>query len=126
MMCRLLDLYAIMYKQTKQYPTISKYGEKSISREVISGINLTGETAIGTGGSTGTGEEIAKTLAYAGAKVIVATRNTTKAQKVFLGIKNIAIENLDLMDPKSISRCNTKYKNPSKYWGFITGDERIE
>jgi len=92
---------------TPQRPIGSGYGEKTSAREVISGIDLTGKTAVVTGGSVGMGLEIVKTLAGAGAAVSVPARSIKKAQEALRNIRNaqaIQIEKMDLMDPASIDR----------------------
>lgn len=80
----------------------SGFNAKSTANEVIKGIDLTGMIAIVTGGNTGIGLETTKTLASAGATVIVPARDLVKAKKNLHGIDNVTIEAMDLADPKSI------------------------
>ncbi|KPI97063.1 Retinol dehydrogenase 13 [Papilio xuthus] len=69
---------------------------------------LDGKVAIVTGGSSGIGFEAAKNLAYRGARVIIASRNTTKLIKArnriqsVTGNKNIVHRVLDLGSLKSV------------------------
>lgn len=86
-----------------QRPINSGFNAQSTAEEVISGINLSGKTAIVTGGYAGIGLETVKTLTEAGAYVIVPARDLEKAGKNLSGLNNIEIEKLDLMDPQSIS-----------------------
>ncbi|MEC5171670.1 SDR family NAD(P)-dependent oxidoreductase [Chryseobacterium nepalense] len=86
-----------------QRPINSGFNAQSTAEEVISGINLSGKTAIVTGGYAGIGLETVKTLTEAGASVIVPARDLEKAGKNLSGLNNIEIEKLDLMDPQSIS-----------------------
>lgn len=86
-----------------QQPINSGFNAQSTAEEVISGINLSGKTAIVTGGYAGIGLETVKALTEAGAHVIVPARDLEKAGKNLLGLNNIEIEKLDLMDPQSIS-----------------------
>lgn len=90
------------YNGALQKPLGSGFDSKSNASEVIKGIDLSGKTAIVTGGSTGIGLETVKTLAGAGATVIVAARDKGKANKNLEGIENIEIEELDLADHRSI------------------------
>lgn len=85
-----------------QKPLGSGFNERSTAEEVIKGIDLTGKIAIVTGGNTGIGLETTKTLASAGATVIVPARDVEKAKKNLTGIPNVEIEAMDLINPKSI------------------------
>jgi NAD(P)-dependent dehydrogenase (short-subunit alcohol dehydrogenase family) len=90
------------YNGALQKPIGSGFNAKSTSTEVIKGIDLTGKTAIVTGGNTGIGLETVKTLANAGATVIVPSRDIEKAKKNLQGIDNVEIEETDLVNPDSI------------------------
>jgi len=90
------------YQGKLQKATGSGFDAKSTSREVIDGIDLRGKIAIVTGGNTGIGLETVKTLAGAGATVIVPARDVEKAKRNLDGIANVVIEKMDLMNPNSI------------------------
>ncbi|GAB2811878.1 SDR family NAD(P)-dependent oxidoreductase [Ferruginibacter profundus] len=90
------------YQGALQQPTGSGFNAASTATDVIKGINLTGKIAIVTGGNTGIGLETTKTLAAAGATVIVPARDMEKARKNLQGIANIEIAAMDMMDPDSI------------------------
>ena len=90
------------YNGALQKPIGSGFNAKSTSTEVIKGIDLTGKIVIVTGGNTGIGLETVKTLASAGATVIVPARNVEKAKKNLQGINNVEIEEMDLINPASI------------------------
>lgn len=97
------------YNGKLQKPTGSGFGAKSASKEIIEGIDLTGKTAIVTGGNTGIGLETARTLAEAGATVIVPARDAEKAKRNLEGTANAIIEKMDLMDPNSIELFAEKF-----------------
>lgn len=99
----------INYQGALQKPIDSGFNAKSTSTEVIKGINLTGKIAIVTGGNTGIGLQTVKTLASAGAKVIVPARDIEKARKNLLGIPNVEIEEMDLVNPNSIDAFAEKF-----------------
>jgi NAD(P)-dependent dehydrogenase (short-subunit alcohol dehydrogenase family) len=86
---------------TQQKPIESGFGAASTAEEVIAGIDLTGKTAIVTGGYSGLGRETARVLRAAGATVIVPARNLEKAAKALTGI-DVEIQPMDLLDPASI------------------------
>lgn len=97
------------YQGALQQPIGSGFNAKSTSEEVIKGIDLTGKIAIVTGGNTGIGLETVRTLANAGATVIVPARDIEKARKNLQGVPNVAIEAMDLMDPASIDAFADKF-----------------
>ena len=97
------------YQGALQKPIGSGFNATSTSSDVIRGIDLTGKIAIVTGGNTGIGLETTKTLAAAGATVIVLARDTEKAKKNLEGIVNVELEKMDLMNPDSINTFADKF-----------------
>ncbi|HBI88206.1 MAG TPA: oxidoreductase, partial [Sphingobacterium sp.] len=97
------------YQGALQKPIGSGFTAKSTSEDVIKGIDLSNKIAIVTGGNTGIGLETTKTLASAGATVIVLARNVEKAKVNLAGIVNIEIEEVDMIEPASIDRFARKF-----------------
>jgi len=97
------------YQGVSQKPTGSGFNATSTASDVIKGIDLTGKIAIVTGGNTGIGLETTKTLAAAGATVIVPARDTEKAKRNLTGIANVELETMDLMNPESIDAFAEKF-----------------
>ncbi len=97
------------YNGALQKPIGSGFNAKSTSTNVIKGIYLTGKIAIVTGGNTGIGLETVRTLASAGATVIVPARDIEKAKTNLQGILNIEIEAMDLVNPTSIDAFAEKF-----------------
>jgi len=97
------------YQGALQKPIGSGFHATSTASDVIKGIDLTGKIAIVTGGNTGIGLETTKTLAAAGATVIVPARDTEKAKRNLEGIANVALETMDLMNPDSIEAFAEKF-----------------
>jgi len=62
--------------------TTSKFGARSTASEVIANHDLRGREAIVTGGASGIGIETVRTLASAGARVVIATRDRSKGEAV--------------------------------------------
>jgi len=90
-----------------QKPIASPFNAKSQSSEVIKGIDLSGKTAIVTGGSSGLGVETARALAQAGAHVVLPVRNRAKAEKTLQDIKastgkTVELADMDLMSFASV------------------------
>ncbi|KAI9441987.1 short-chain dehydrogenase/reductase SDR [Russula earlei] len=90
------------YNGLLQQPIGSGFTATSTTGELINGIDLSGKTAIVTGGYAGIGLETVKTLVMAGAKVIVPARDIAKATKNMEGLNNVSIAAMDLMNPASI------------------------
>lgn len=97
------------YNGVLQHPIGSGFTATSTTNDVIKGIDLKGKIAIVTGGNTGIGLETVRTLANAGATVIVAARDIEKAKKNLQGITNVEIAELDLINPDSIDRFSENF-----------------
>lgn len=97
------------YQGALQKPIGSGFNATSTTSDVIKGIDLTGKIVIVTGGNTGIGLETTKTLAVAGATVIVPARDTQKAKKNLQGIANVELASMDLMNPDSIDAFANKF-----------------
>lgn len=97
------------YQGALQESIASGFNAKSTSTDVIRGIDLSNKIAIVTGGNTGIGLETVKTLAKAGATVVVPARDIKKAKKNLEGIDNVEIEQMDLMNPDSIDAFARKF-----------------
>lgn len=94
---------------TMQHPLPSGFNATSTVHDVIKGIDLSGKTAIVTGGYAGIGLETVKTFIAAGALVIVPARDTKKAVANLQGLPHVNIEKMDLMDPASIDQFAQKF-----------------
>ncbi|MGK6341740.1 SDR family NAD(P)-dependent oxidoreductase [Chryseobacterium sp. DT-3] len=92
-----------------QHPVQSGFNAESTAQEIIREIDLTGKTAVITGGYAGIGLETTKVLVSAGATVIIPARDIEKAAKNLTGIKNIELEKMDLVDPVSIDNFSQKF-----------------
>ena len=87
---------------------MSAFNQHSTTNEVIEGVDLSGKTALVTGASAGLGVETVRTLATAGAQVIMVARNEEKlraAQQMLLGENpafHLDAQVLDLADLDSV------------------------
>jgi NAD(P)-dependent dehydrogenase (short-subunit alcohol dehydrogenase family) len=94
------------------------FGFESTAAEVIAGVDLTGKTAIITGGSSGIGVETARALASAGATVTLAVRDTRAGERTAADVRavtgNQAIEvrRLDLADQASVAAFAAAWTGP--------------
>lgn len=123
------------YQGALQHPINSGFNAKSTTADVIKHIDLTGKIAIVTGGNTGIGLETTRTLASAGATVIVPARDIEKAKKNLRGITNVEIAAMDLMSPTSIDAFVNRFlasgrplhiliNNAGIMWVTLRRDER--
>lgn len=87
--------------RTPQQPISSGHGPATTADDILTGIDLTGRTAIVTGGYSGIGTETSRALRAAGARVIVPARDLAKARENLKGIE-VEILPMDLADPASI------------------------
>src|SRR3954469_10235681 len=85
-----------------QHPIDSGFGYRSSAAEVVNGIDLSGRTAIVTGGYSGLGFETVKALAGAGAHVIVPARRPAQAEDVLSEVGGTEVDELDLSDQDSV------------------------
>ena len=90
-------------QETPQKPIGSGFNAASTSDEVIKGIDISGKTAIVTGGYVGLGLETTKKLVEAGARVIIPARSRAKAERYLNGIENVEIEEMNLMNIDSVN-----------------------
>lgn len=86
-----------------QTPLQSGFHAKSTAAEVLKNIDLTGKTAIVTGGYSGIGLETVRALANKGASVIVPVRSEAKAKESLAALSgDIKTAPLDLSDLTSV------------------------
>src|SRR6478736_8042200 len=71
--------------------------------EVLDGVDLTGRTALVTGGYSGIGVEVVRALAGAGAQVFAPARRPEKAERVLAGIVGVEVAAMDLADQESVA-----------------------
>lgn len=89
----------------KQKPIDSGFGAKSEPSKVMEGIDLSGKTAVVTGGYSGIGLETCRALVEAGARVVAPARRKGIAIKELDGIidKDNVVK-MDLADPNSVQQ----------------------
>lgn len=93
-----------MLQTSKQTPIDSPFNNRTTAEKVMKGVDLTGKTAIVTGGYSGIGLKVTEMLTNAGAHVIVPARSVDKAMPVIDHLKNAELGLLDLMDPDAINK----------------------
>jgi NAD(P)-dependent dehydrogenase (short-subunit alcohol dehydrogenase family) len=97
---------------------ITSFGAESTAAQVIAGIDLAGQRAIVTGGSSGIGVETARALASANADVTLAVRDLAAGQRTAADITastgNSAVRarRLDLADQDSVAAFTAGWSGP--------------
>lgn len=91
------------------------FGYRTTALEAVAGINLTGKSAIVTGGYSGIGLETARALATAGANVTIACRDLERAQQTAselnqaIGAERVVAGELDLGRQASVRTFAQQY-----------------
>ncbi|MFF9066402.1 oxidoreductase [Streptomyces sp. NPDC014891] len=87
-----------MITTDQQHPLDSPFSAASTAEDVLAGMDLSGRTALVTGGYSGLGLETARGLAAAGARVIVPARRPDTARAVLRDVPGCEVVALDLAD----------------------------
>lgn len=95
--------------QHGQTPLGTPFGPYTTAQEVIRDIDLTGKTAVVTGGASNLGLETVRILAWRGARVIVPVRDIGTAGKMLCNIPNVELFAMDLLDPASVRSFADKF-----------------
>ncbi|MCZ1007820.1 SDR family NAD(P)-dependent oxidoreductase [Streptomyces lydicus] len=87
---------------TDQQPLGSLHSSVSTAEDVMTGLDLSGTTAVVTGGYSGLGLETTRSLASAGAHVIVPARRPDIARTALAAVEGCEVIPMDLADPGSV------------------------
>ncbi|MFJ8719411.1 SDR family NAD(P)-dependent oxidoreductase [Streptomyces violaceus] len=85
-----------------QQPLGSPFSATSTAQDVAAGLDLSGTSAVVTGGHSGLGLETTCTLAAAGARVIVPARRPDIARAALANVKGCEVIPMDLTDLASV------------------------
>ena len=97
---------------TDQHKIPSGIDPHTPAGDLLKGVDLSGKTAIVTGGYSGIGLETVRALANAGARVIVPARSRDKASKALASVSGeIEIADMDLADIASVKRFTDSISN---------------
>ncbi|MFJ9769767.1 oxidoreductase [Kitasatospora sp. NPDC101157] len=87
---------------TDQQPLGSPFSAVSTAEDVMAGIDLSGRTAVVTGGYSGLGLETSRALSAAGARVIVPARRPDAARAALRPFDGCEVVPMDLADPDGV------------------------
>ncbi len=96
----------------------TRFGADSTADEVVDGIDLHGRTAVVTGGASGIGVETARSLARAGARVVLAVRDTAAGERVAAdiasttGSADLQVAYVDLVDLGTVRAFTSAWTGP--------------
>ncbi|MET8043396.1 SDR family NAD(P)-dependent oxidoreductase [Micromonospora sp. NPDC005215] len=90
------------------------FGFTSTADEVLAGVDLTGKRAVITGGAAGIGVETARSLAAAGAEVVLAVRRVSAGEQAAadIGAGRVSVRELDLANQDSVRRFVAGWDQP--------------
>jgi NAD(P)-dependent dehydrogenase (short-subunit alcohol dehydrogenase family) len=104
---------------TKQCGLTSGFDAHSTADDVLTGVDLTGTTALVTGGYSGLGLETTRALARAGAHVIVPARRPDTAGEALRGIQGAEVGALDLGDLESVRVFSDRFLDTGRTLGIV-------
>lgn len=87
-----------------QQPLNTPFGPFSTAEEVARDIDLSGKTAVVTGGASNLGKETVRVLSSMGANIVVPARDAVSASKALTGIERVRVAEVDLLDSNAVGR----------------------
>lgn len=99
---------------SSQRPLGTGFGPFTTAKEVANGLDLSGMTAVVTGGASNLGRETVRILSSKGARVVVPARDPGSALQALAGLSNVEILPMDLLDPASIAGFAARFKDSTQ------------
>ena len=110
---------------TTQQRIDSGFGAQSTTNDVLGEIDLTGRTALVTGGYSGLGLETTRALAHAGAQVIVPARRRAAAQETLNDLPNTEVHELDLAQLESVRAFSARFLEAGRTLDIVIANAGI-
>ncbi|GAB7035368.1 SDR family NAD(P)-dependent oxidoreductase [Streptomyces sp. NPDC021749] len=110
---------------TKQQKIGTGFGAHSTADDVLAGIDLTGTTALVTGGYSGLGLEATGALARAGARVIVPARRADTAEGALRDVPGAEVLALDLADLDSVRTFSDRFLQTGRTLDIVINNAGI-
>ncbi|MGA5897891.1 SDR family NAD(P)-dependent oxidoreductase [Streptomyces venetus] len=96
---------------THQQPLGTPFSAASTAEDVTAGLDLSGKTALVTGGYSGLGLETTRALATAGARVIVPARRPAAARAALKEVPGCEVIPMDLADLDSVRAATARIRD---------------
>lgn len=112
-------------RQELQHRIGSGFGALSTADDVLDGIDLSGRTALVTGGYSGLGLEITRALVRAGAHVVVPARRPRIAEEALRGTDRVEVGALDLADQESVRLFADRFLATRRVLDFLVGNAGV-
>ncbi|MFD8547188.1 SDR family NAD(P)-dependent oxidoreductase [Streptomyces sp. NPDC059649] len=109
----------------KQQKIGTGFGAQSTADDVLAGIDLTGSTALVTGGYSGLGLEATRALARAGARVIVPARRVAVAEGALRDVPGAEVRALDLADLESVRSFSDRFLRTGRTLDLVINNAGI-
>lgn len=115
------------YQHTPQQPIGSGFGHDTTAAEVLDGVDLSGCSAIVTGGYSGLGLETVKALVGAGVAVTVPARRASHAREVLAaaGLASVDVRSMDLGDQASVKAFAAGYRDSGRGLDILINNAAI-
>ena len=110
---------------SEQAPIGSGFDRNTTAEEALGDRDLSGKTAIVTGGYSGIGLETTRVLAAAGATVVVPARTPEKATAALEPIAGVEQEKLDLSDPVSIGAFAERFNTSGRQLDILINNAGV-
>ncbi|MFV2118152.1 SDR family NAD(P)-dependent oxidoreductase [Streptomyces sp. Act-28] len=110
---------------TRQRKIGTPFGAHSTADDVLAGVDLSGTTALVTGGYSGLGLETTRALARAGAHVVVPARRPVAAEEALRDIRGVEVHELDLADPASIRTFSDRFLETGRTLDTVIGNAGV-
>ncbi|MFE0178131.1 SDR family NAD(P)-dependent oxidoreductase [Streptomyces sp. NPDC059002] len=104
---------------TEQRKLGTGFGAHSTAADVLTGLDLTGTTALVTGGYSGLGLETTRALVRAGAHVVVPARRPATAEDALRALPRTEVHALDLADPDSVRVFAERFLETGRSLGIL-------
>ncbi|BDM69252.1 oxidoreductase [Streptomyces nigrescens] len=109
----------------KQQKIGTGFGAHSTADDVLAGIDLTGTTALVTGGYSGLGLEATRALARAGARVVVPARRAALAEEALRDVPEAEVQALDLADLESVRTFSDRFLRTGRTLDIVINNAGI-
>jgi NAD(P)-dependent dehydrogenase (short-subunit alcohol dehydrogenase family) len=108
-----------------QKPLASGFGPRTSAGQVLEGIDLSGRTALVTGGYSGLGLASVEALHAAGADVLVPARNPDKARSALAHLDRVSIAAVDLADLDTVRAYGRQVVAQGRHIDMLIGSAGI-